>query len=82
MEAGVELWCPWGAEGSVPVSGSEQVSGWLCHGEGAHRRRAEARQAEARWACLWEESELMTQKLAQSDSSAPCLRADGRFLTP
>lgn len=67
MEAGVELWCPWGAEGSVPVSGSGQVSGWLCNGEGAHRRRAEARQAEARWACLWEESERVDDPEAGSE---------------
>lgn len=81
MEAGAELWCPWGAEGSVQVRGSGQVSGWLCRGEWALRRTAVAKDAGARWACFWEESEGVDDPEAgSSDSSAPRLIADGRFL--
>lgn len=83
VEAGAELCCPWGAEGSVQVSGSGQVSGWFCRSEWVLRKRAEARDGGARWACLrggirgnrWPRSRLKV------DSSAPRLLADDRFLT-
>lgn len=86
MEAGAERWSLWGAEGSVQVSGSGQLSGpalvsGRLGGEGGRGQRCPGKVGcigEEPSACQAEASEGTDdlQKLDESDSSDPCLMAE------